>query len=290
MLVLRRRARWILGLPAAMVVALVATSVSAGACNVSTSVSLSPTSGPPGTTVLVSGGGFDPPPGGAVDVSLGIGGPVLASTDVSTFSIPVTIPSNARGIIVIAATDHAGDVAYVTATFSVSAPSSTPAGAGSSSTPSNPAPSGSSSTDPGSGGPVSSTAPQTGSGSASGSTVSGPAPANAAAASRSASNLGAADSDATVAPADGSPLGGAGALAGTPESAGRAAGPATVYGNPGNGFSASAGVGSFHAATPRPVPGVAPGLAVILFATLLPLPVLVGGVLAARRRKAHARH
>lgn len=290
-----RATRWIRGIPILIAAsgALVATTISAGACGVFSSIALNPTSGPPGATILVAGGGFAPPPGGSVDISLGTTGPILASTDATSFSVPVTIPSSTPpGAIVIAATDHSGSVGYVTATFMVTAPQqAAPSSSGSSGPPPPPPPPAATSGGvPGSGPPGSSgpTAPVSGvpAGSGSGSyVVPGGGPPSGAG-SFGSNGFGGGDTSAVPANSSGATGPIQSDLAANP----RLSGTGTVFGTPRDGFNAIARSAN---TLPGVTPAVQPRSALvpigILIATLLPLLLAGGTVVSVRRRKATRR-
>lgn len=286
----RRATRLIRGIPILIAAsgALVATTISAGACGVFSSIALNPTSGPPGAVILVAGGGFAPPPGGSVDISLGTTGPILASTDATSFSVPVTIPSSTPpGAIVIAATDHTGDVGYVTATFMVTAPPQTaPSNSGSTGPPPPPPPAASSGGVPGSGPPGSSgtgtpvSAAPAGAGGGSSIVPGGGPPSGAG--SFAMPGFGGGDAGMSV---------NASAVTGPSQSAvssnPRMSSTGTLFGTPGDGFKSIVGAAN---AVPGMTPAVQPRSALvpigILIATLVPLLIAGGTVLSVRRRKA----
>ena len=289
-----RATNWIRGIPIliALLGAVMATTISAGACGVFTSISLNPTSGQAGSVVAVSGTGFAPAPGGSVAISLGANGPVLGSVSATAFSVPVTIPSSTPpGPIVISATDHTGSVPSVTATFMVTAPSVAPSSSGSSgSSPSPPA----AAPAPGqTGGLAGSGAPAS---SSSGGTVgggpAGPGGTNyAIPGGDPPSGMGSAPQDFSSGDASGIPAGialGSGSAAHVSNPLVSGAG--TVFGTLRNGFTGIAEPASGLAGgTPavQPQTGLVP--VGILVATLLPVLLAAGSLLSIRRRKATRR-
>ena len=293
-LVSRRAPRLIRGIPIliAGMSAVVASTISAGACGVFSSIALNPTSGPPGAVVLVAGGGFAPPPGGSVDISLGTTGPILGSTNATSFSVPITIPSSTPpGVIVIAATDHTGSVDHVTATFTVTAPPPPAPGSSGSSggPPPPPPPAATSGSAPGSGTPVSSSSggPVTGVPSGSGGSNSvlphGGPPSGAG----SFAIQGFGGGDASAIPAGSSDTTGAINAAGAANP--RLAWVGSVFGTPRDGFNAIAGSANALSRVTSTVPQVALVPVGILVATLLPVLLAAGTVLSVRRRKATRR-
>lgn len=295
----RRATRWVRGIPILIAVsgALVATTISARACGVFSQIVLNPTSGPPGATIMVAGGGFAPPPGGSVDISLGTTGPILASVDATEFSVPVTIPSSTPpGVIAIAATDHTGSIGYVTATFQVTAPPQPAPAPGPSSgppasSPPAPAPSAPGSAGPGSSTPVLPTSGAPGVGAPAGagggaSVVTGGLPPSGAG---SVATYGPGGLDKSGLPIDGSGAVGSLDASASPVSRPLLSGTGTVFGTAGNGFRATAISGALPNLTPGPLPGSAPVPALILVATLVPVLLAAAGVLTVRRRRATRR-
>lgn len=271
------RRRFGLAIPIGVLAALVTANISAGACSVSTAISLNPTSGAPGTTIMVSGGGFAA--GQEVDISIGANGPVVAQTTGPNFAkVPVTVPQT-TGPIALAATDHSGDIAYVTATFDVTPPATTAGGTGSF---------GNSGSGPAGATGTGSTGSNTTGAVASGSTganVVGTGPFGSVAAPMNGSAT--AGPDGTVSAGPSAPLSltnPASQVSGASVSSQPLSGLGAVYGGPANGFSAnsSAFLGGGAA---RPLQGTAPAPGAIVLAALLPLLFVAGGGVALRRRK-----
>lgn len=98
----------------------------AHACSITTSISLSPTSGQARSVTTVYGAGFA---AGPVQVRWGSPtGPLLATAQGPTIAVPITVPNVAPGPYYVDAMDGVGDVDFVSAVFSVTV-SSTGAGA-----------------------------------------------------------------------------------------------------------------------------------------------------------------
>ena len=105
----------------AAVVAALGAPVAARACAATTGMVLGTAHAPSGTNVSVRGSNFAP--GAPVEVRWGSPhGPLLATAIGGDFATQVTIPEVAPGLYSIDTTDNTGPIAFISATFTVTAP------------------------------------------------------------------------------------------------------------------------------------------------------------------------
>ena len=117
---MKRTLHRILAAAAGMLTLASAVAALSWACTPSAYIGTNPSSGPPGSTVVVSGQGFVPR-----TVQITVNGAVVATATGPSFSVPVKVPATASGVVYFGATSRSAEGAVLggaSRAFRVTAP------------------------------------------------------------------------------------------------------------------------------------------------------------------------